>query len=265
MEIKVFEKIKKLDDKNHEYRKARELAKVLEYSDYRNFLNAIEKAKMSCINSWYEVDLHFVDITEPQKTVNQYWEIHWQNISNVKLSRYACYLIVQNADPSKEIVALGQTYFALQTRRQELQDQSFEDQQRIFLRKEMKTHNKNLASTANKAWVTNYANFTDAGYIWLYGWLKQIDIHKRKKLKKSEKILDHMCSEELAANLFRTTQTESKIRREIIIWQDKASITHYEVGKKVRKTIKDLWGNMPEILPNVENIKMTEKKLTIKK
>jgi DNA-damage-inducible protein D len=125
----------------------------------------------------------------------------------------------------------------------------------------METHNKNLASTANKAGVTNYANFTDAGYIWLYGWLRQTDIHKAKKLNKDEKILDHMSSEELAANLFRATQTEAKIRREEIKWQDKASLTHYEIGKKVRKTIEEIWGTMPEQLPAVEHIKIAEKRV----
>jgi DNA-damage-inducible protein D len=125
----------------------------------------------------------------------------------------------------------------------------------------MKTHNKKLASTAQKAWVKNYANFVDAGYMWLYGWLRQTQIHKKKWLNEKEKILDHMDSEELAANLFRATQTESKIRRENIKWQTKASLTHYEIGKKVRKTIEEIWGTMPEELPAVEDIKIAQKRL----
>lgn len=261
MDIKIFEQTKQINEYQQEVWRARELASILEYREYRNFKPVIEKAKIACINSWYDIDEHFVDIHEPQKSRNQYWETEWQNLEDIKLSRYACYLIVQNADPSKEIVALWQTYFALQTRKQELYNQSMEDQQRIYLRKEMKTHNKSLASTADKAWVTNYANFTDAGYMWLYGWRRQSDIHKIKKLKKDEKILDHMSSEELAANLFRATQTESKIRREWIKWQNKASITHFEIGKKVRKTIQEIWGTMPEKLPAVENIKLTEKRV----
>jgi len=261
MNIKIFEQTKNINEHHQEFWKARELAKILEYWDYRNFVNVIEKAKVACINSGYDVDEHFGDINEPQKSRNQYWEVEWQLISDIKLSRYACYLIVQNADPSKEIVALWQTYFALQTRKQELQNQYAEDQQRVYLRNDVKRHNKNLASTADKAGVTNHANFTDAEYIGLYGWMRQSDIYKHKKLKKDEKILDHMNSEELAANLFRATQTEAKIRREWIRWQDKSSLTHYEIGKKVRKTIQEIWGTMPEKLPAVENIKITEKRL----
>jgi len=257
MDIKIFEQIKKINEYHQEYWKARELAKILWYLDYRNFTNVVEKAKIACINSWFDVEEHFGDINEMVEIGS--WTT--RSFSSFSLSRYACYLIVQNADPAKEMVALGQTYFALQTRKQELQDQNLEDKQRIYLRKEMKTHNKNLASTANKAWVTNYANFTDAGYIWLYGGMRQSDIHKNKQLKKDEKILDHMNSEELAANLFRTTQTEAKIRRESITGQDKATLTHYEIGKKVRKTIQEIWGTMPEELPSVENIKLTEKRV----
>jgi len=257
MDLKVFEQVKNINEHHQEFWKARELAKILEYKDFGNFENVITKAKIACINSWYDVSDHFGDITEMVKLGL------WTNKSfpSYVLSRYACYLIVQNADPSKEIVALGQTYFALQTRRQEVQDQFLEDQQRIYLRNEMKTHNKNLASTANKAGVTNHANFTDAGYMWLYGWMRQIDIHTHKKLKKEEKILDHMGSEELAANLFRATQTESKIRRESIQWQDKAILIHYEIGKKVRKTIQEIWGTMPEKLPVSDNINEAKKRI----
>lgn len=261
MDLKIFETSKKINEYHQEFRSARELWKILEYSEYRHFKPVIEKAKMACINSGYDPDEHFEDILEPQKSRNQYWETEWQKLEDIKLSRYACYLIIESADPSKEIVALWHTYFALQTRKQELQDQNTKDKQRVHLRDEMKTHNKKLASTAQKAWVKNYANFIDAGYMWLYGWLRQTQIHKKKWLSEKEKILDHMDSEELAANLFRATQTESKIRRENIKWQTKASLTHYEIGKKVRKTIEEIWGTMPEELPAVEDIKFAQKRL----
>ncbi len=259
MDLRVFEHVKKINQYHQEYRKARELAKILEYKDFGNFENVIAKAKIACSNSWYPVNDHFGDITEMVQLGL------WTNKSfpSYALSRYACYLIMQNADPSKKIVALWQTYFALQTRKQELHDQYMEDSKRVYLREEMKTHNKKLMSTAKEAWVRNYASFTDAWYMWLYGWMRQIDIHKQKKLKKEEKILDHMNSEELAANLFRTTQTDAKIQRESIKWQEHANVTHFEVWRKIRKTIQEIWGTMPEKLPTTDTI--TEAKKRIKK
>jgi DNA-damage-inducible protein D len=180
-----------------------------------------------------------------------------RELENIKLSRYACYLIVQNGDPRKEIIARGQTYFAIQTRRRELEkDSEFkafnEDQKRIFLRNELKEHNKKLASAAKDAGVQaglDFAIFQDHGYKGLYGGLKAKQIHQKKKLKKSQQILDHMGSTELAANLFRATQTEEKLRREQIQGKTKANRAHYEVGAKVRETIEDLGGRMPEDLP----------------
>ena len=253
----VFERSRNLDDNYQEYWTARQLSRDLEYDEYRNFLKVIEKAKIACEMSGHEVNDHFVDITEMVKLGST----ATRQIDNIKLSRYACYLIVQNANPHKQLVALGQNYFAMQTRKQEIAEQNSENNKRLQLRNEMKTHNKNLASAASRAGVTDYSQFTEAGYYGLYGGLKSGDIHTKKWLKEHEKILDHMSSEELAANLFRATQTEAKIKRDHIRGQKNATHTHYEVGKKVRETIKDFWGTMPEDLPAVENIKTTEKRL----
>ena len=253
----IFEKSRKLDDQYQEYWTARQLSRDLDNAEYRNFLTVIEKAKVSCTNSGHDIEDHFVDITEMVKLGST----ASRKIDNIKLSRYAWYLIVQNANPHKQLVALWQNYFAMQTRKQEIAEQTTEDTKRLQLRNEMKTHNKNLASAASRAGVTDYSQFTEAGYYGLYGGLKSADIHTKKWLKENEKILDHMSSEELAANLFRATQTEAKIKRDQIRGQKNATRTHYEVGKKVRDTIKDFWGTMPEDLPAVENIKTTEKRL----
>lgn len=191
MHISIFEERKQINEFQQEYWTARTLAKILEYSEYRHFKPVIEKAKTVCRASGFLVEEHFEDILEPQKSRNQYKETQGQLLEDVKLSRYACYLIVQSADSSKEIVALWQTYFAIQTRRQELHDQEQSDERRVLLRSEMKYHNKTLASTAKDAWVKNHAKFTDAWYQWLYGWLRQSQIHKKKWLTKEQKILDH--------------------------------------------------------------------------
>ena len=253
----IFESIKKMNKHHADFWSARELAKALEYSDYRNFLVVIKKAKESCKNSGQSTNDHFVDVTDMidlGKTASR-------SIRDTKLSRYACYLIMQNANPSKEIVALGQTYFAIQTRRQEMQNQAVEDTKRLLLRSEITTHNKHLAETASKAGVSNYGTFTNYGYMGLYGGLKVQAIHKKKKLKKSQKILDHMGSEELAANLFRATQTDAKLRREQVRGEARANQTHFEVGKKVRQTIRDIGGTMPENLPAQDDVSKAQKRI----
>ena len=256
MDPQVFEKIKRVNEYGKEYWHARELAKTLEYADFTNFSKVIQKAKTACKNSWQTVANHFNEFTERVKI----WSGATRELKSWKLSRYACYLIIQNADPSKEIVALGQSYFALQTRQQELSAQYLEDQKRLELREEMTKHNKKLFSTARWAGVYDYATFYDSGYQGLYG-MKKKDIIEKKNINASDNMLDHMSSEELAANLFRATQAEAKIKREAIKWQEKASQAHFEVGKKIRETIQELWGTMPEDIPAVEDIKYARERL----
>lgn len=247
-----FESIKQFDHDGQEYWNSRDMARVLGYSDYRNFLNIIEKAKTACVNSSQQIQNHFVDLTDMVKIGSG----SERSVNSIALSRYACYLIIQNADPAKEIVALGQTYFAFQTRKQELADQ--ETDRRVMLRLEMKLHNTKLAQAAKTAGVLkplDYAIFQNYGYKGLYNGLSATDIHKKKGLKKSQSILDHMGSSELAANLFRATQTEEKLRRENIQGKSQANQTHYEVGLKIRQTIQELGGTMPEDLPTQASIK----------
>ncbi len=257
MKENQFETIKRLDDNGQEYWSSRDLAKVLEYADYRNFITVLSKAQSACENSGEVIHNHFVEATDMVK-IGSGAE---KPIDTKFLSRYACYLIVQNSDPTKVVVAKGQTYFAIQTRRQETADNLVEDNKRVFLREEMKKHNTSLMQTATMAGVESYAIFQNAGYKGLYGGLTMQDIHSRKKLKKAEKILDHMGSEELAANLFRATQTDAKIRREGIQGQMNANLAHFEVGQKVRNTIASLGGTMPEKLPSAENIGMAKTRI----
>ncbi|HIH10845.1 TPA: DNA damage-inducible protein D [Candidatus Woesearchaeota archaeon] len=261
----VFEQIKRLDENKNEFWTARDLSKALDYSEYRHFKPVLDRAKEACTNSGHRSANHFEDILGMVSIGSG----AKREIDDVKLSRYACYLIVQNADPGKEVVALGQTYFAVQTRLQEIQQmQAYqrlktEDEKRMFLRKEMLEHNKHLAEAAKGAGVIDpidYAIFQNHGYMGLYGGFDAKGIHKRKGLKKSQNILDHMGSTELAANLFRATQTEEKLKRENIKGKQKANQTHFEVGKKVRKTIQEIGGTMPENLPVADSIKKLDKK-----
>lgn len=255
--ISPFERIKRTNEANNEYWESRDLAQVLEYTQYRNFEAVIEKAKLACFNSGHRIEDHFADVSKMVGIGSG----AAREIKVTLLSRYACYLIIQNADPQKEIVAHGQTYFAIQTRRQELRDEQIEESRRLLLRQEIRQHNVQLADAARHAGVAepiDYAIFQNHGYMGLYGGLKQEDIHQRKGLQKSQKILDHMGSTELAANLFRATQTEDKLRREDVKGKDAANRTHHAVGAKVRQTIRELGGTMPEDLPVVESIKEIE-------
>lgn len=253
----LFESIKRVNEYQSEFWSARELAKALDYSSYDKFLNVVSKAKEACKNSGEVIHNHFSQVDEMVK-IGSGAE---RNIDTIFLSRYACYLIVQNADPSKEVVALGQTYFAIQTRRQEQMDQLIEDSKRLNLRGEIKKHNISLAEAAENAGVKNYGKFQNYGYKGLYGGLDANDIHNRKGLKKSQKILDHMGSEELAANLFRATQADAKLRREKIQGEMNANLTHYAVGQKVRKTIEELGGAMPEELATADGIDKAKKRI----
>ena len=261
----IFEQIRQVDEYGNEFWSARDLGKVLEYSEFRHFIPVIDRAKEACRNSGQTVSDHFEDILE----MIELGKTAKRGVDSMKLSRYACYLIVQNADPSKEIVATGQTYFAIQTRIQEIRQMDeytslkSEEEKRLFLRNELKTHNIQLAEAAKDAGVIepiDYAIFQNHGYMGLYGGLDAKGIHSRKGLKKSQNILDHMGSTELAANLFRATQTEEKLRREDIKGKKDANATHFNVGKKVRQTIEELGGTMPENLPTEESIKQLEKK-----
>ena len=264
----TFESIKHINEYGEEYWLARELQPVLEYAQWRRFSDAIERAKLACKNSGFAVEDHFADAGK-MVDIGSGAE---RQIDDVMLSRYACYLIVMNGDPRKEVIAIGQSYFAVKTRQQELIDnyeQMSEDQKRLAIRNEMIAHNKSLAEAAQMAGIADrreYAIFQNKGYQGLYGGLGAKEIHARKGLKKSQKILDHMGSTELAANLFRATQTDEKLRRENIQGKQAAYDTHYQVGKKVRQTIQELGGTMPEDLPTPEkSVKQIEREVERKK
>ena len=269
----TFESIRQQDAEGNEYWSARKLAKVLEYSEYRHFQPVIERARKACQGSGYAVADHIEDVLDMVDIGSG----AKREVPDVRLSRYACYLIVQNGDPSKPVIANGQTYFAMQTRRQELNDsekfaQLSENEKRLAIRNELAEHNKYLAAAAKDAGVEtslDYAIFQDHGYKGLYGGMGAKDIHARKGLKKNQKILDHMGSTELAANLFRATQAEEKLKRENVSSKQRANQAHFEVGQKVRQTIKELGGTMPESLPtpeqSVKQIESAKNKLDKKK
>jgi len=263
---KTFEEIRQQAENGVDFWSARDLQKVLGYSSWDKFKVVIQKAMQSCTKSQNSSSAHFSQLGKMVKIglgVERYIPDY-----DYRLTRYACYLIVQNGDSSKPVIASGQTYFAIQTRRQELADdktfqQLDENKKRMLLRKELKAHNKQLVETASRSGVEthlDFAIFQNHGYQGLYGGLSAKDIHKKKGLKKSQQILDYMGSSELAANLFRATQAEDKLRRENIKGKIKANKAHHQVGVKVRQTIKELGGTMPEDLPVPEtSVKSLEK------
>ena len=263
----IFENIKHADDNGNEYWEARELAKVLQYGEFRKFLPTIKKATISCLNSGQVADDHFVrlvgmvDIGSNAK----------RKVEDYKLSRYACYLIAQNADSRKKVVALAQTYFAVQTRKMEIIEREYnslsEDEKRFYQRNLTKKGNYSLNQTAKKAGVKNFDKFHNYGYKGLYNGETADDIAKRKGLRYREDILDNMCSEELADNLFRIVHTEAKIKKDNVSGEDNANKLHYNMGRAIRNFIKKQGGTMPEDLPTPnKSLKELEKdkKIAIK-
>ena len=257
---KLFENIKHIDENGNEYWLARELQKALEYKDWRNFNKVIDRAIISANNSFPNQNLWGVEVTTPINSGRGKIEMS----KDYKLSRYACYLIAQNGDPRKEVISLAQTYFAVQTRKQELSEKEYseltEDEKRFYQRDLTRKGNYSLNIAAKNAGVKNFDKFHNSGYKGLYNGETANDIAKRKKLRYREDILDNMGSDELIANLFRISQTEQKLKNENINLESKANETHYEVGKEIRNTIKKLGGTMPENLPTPDkSLKELEK------
>ena len=265
---KVFEDIKHIDENGNEYWLARELQVVFEYTQWRRFENTISKAKTACSNSSVSIENHFANVG---KMINL-GKGGTRSVDDYKLSRYACYLIAQNGDPRKEIIALAQTYFAIQTRKQELSEKEYneltEDEKRLYRRNQARKGNYNLNNTAVNSGVKDLARFHNAGYKSLYNGETADDIFKRKKLRYREDILDNMGSEELADNIFRIAQTDAKLKRDNVDNEYTANSVHYEVGKEVRESIKRLGGTMPENLPtpdrSLKELEKDNKKIQIK-
>ena len=256
----TFEDIKHIDENGIEFWYARELQSVLNYKEWRKFENVINKAKESCKNSDITVFEHFVDIDKTIKMPKG----ATKNIRDYKLTRYACYLIAQNGDTRKKVIALAQTYFAIQTRKQEISEKEYssltEDEKRFYQRNLTRKGNYSLNQTAKKTGVKNFDKFHNSGYKGLYNGETADDIAKRKGLRYREDILDNMGSEELAANLFRITQTESKLKRDNISTEKEANKTHYNIGKNIKEVIAKNGGTMPEDLPTPKkSLKQLEK------
>ena len=257
---KIFEEIKHIDENNNEYWLARELQNVLGYHQWRSINELIERAKVACKESEFNIEDHFALHRKMIKLAKE----ATRNIVDYKLSRYACYLIVMNGNPQKEIIALAQTYFAIQTRKQELSELEYnnltEDEKRLYRRNQARKGNYNLNKTAVNSGVKDLARFHNAGYKGLYNGETADDIFKRKKLRYREDILDNMGSEELADNIFRIAQTDAKLKRDNVDNEYTANSVHFEVGREVRDSIERLGGTMPENLPIPEkSLKEIEK------
>lgn len=266
--IAAFEDAAQVDGDNEaEFWFARDLQELLGYQRWDTFMEVLAKGQIACSQSGQPLDNHFSEVRK-MVTIGSNAE---REITDFRLSRYACYLIAQNGDSRKKQIAFAQTYFAIQARRSELRDQEeqdyvplSEDQKRVLLRDEIKEHNRHLASAAKGAGVVkpiDFAIFQTHGYKGLYGGLDRQGIQRRKGLKAKQQILDHMGSAELAANLFRATQTEEKLRKDKIRSKEAANSTHFEVGRKVRQAIRDIGGTMPEELPAAEDVSKIARRL----
>jgi hypothetical protein len=259
--LRAFEGAARKTDDGQEFWAARELAKLLGYADYRNFLGTVEKAKIACQTMRLDPDDHFVAVTD----MIEIGKGGRREVDNIYLDRYACYLIAQNGDPRKKQISFAQNYFAIQTRRQEIADEQgvdfdklSENQKRLYLRNQVVAENKRLMSAAKASGVisgADFGKFNNKGYQGLYGGRGKAEIQQYKRLPAKANILDHMGSTELAANLFRITQTEEKLRSKNIVGKENACNAHYEVGLKVRQTMQELSGIMPEDLPVAEDVK----------
>ena len=259
-EYKNFEDIKNIREDGAEFWYARDLFPVLQYAQWKNFIKVMNKAMIACKNSGYAVLDHFAEVGKMVEIGSK----TTRDVLDYELSRYACYLIVQNGDPQKDVIALAQTYFAIQTRKQEISEKEYslltEDEKRLYHRNSIKKWNYSLNQTAKKSGVKNFDKFHNAGYKGLYNGETADDIAKRKGLRYREDILDNMGSEELIANLFRISQTDQKLKRDNVQTENDANNTHYTVGRKIRETIEELDGTMPENLPTPKkSLKRLEK------